>query len=244
MAASPTSILIAVEGIDGAGKTTQVRMLRDALASSGEPPITSKEPTNGPWGKLIKDSATTGRLSLADELDAFLKDRTEHVASLVSPALEQGRIVILDRYFYSSIAYQGSRGANFQEVKEIMEARFPIPDAVFVLDIDPEVGVHRIAHSRGEEPNHFEERGNLAKAREIFKSLSGDNVYHIDGAMSRQTVHAALVAKFIDGALKRRRCSKQYGCDDQIHCAARISGTCEWFRIAHALATPEVLPLL
>ena len=241
MGDASTSILIAVEGIDGAGKTTQVRMLRDTLEAIGEHPVTSKEPTNGPWGKIIKDSATTGRLSLEDELDAFLNDRAEHVASLVSPALAEGRIVILDRYFYSSIAYQGSRGANFQEVQSVMESRFPIPDAVFVLDIEPEVGMHRIAHSRGEEPNHFEERGNLAKAREIFQFLAGDNVYHIDGAMSPPSVHAVMVAKLIDGPLKRKRCAKHYGCDDQIHCTFRITGTCEWFRIARALGTPEVL---
>src|SRR5271166_6015958 len=81
------------------------------------------------------------------------KDRTEHVEKLIGPALDAGKIVILDRYFYSSIAYQGSRGANVAEVKEIMESRFPIPDAVFLLDIDPILSVHRIAHSRQEEPN-------------------------------------------------------------------------------------------
>ena len=64
-----------------------------------------------------------------------------------------------------------------------METRFPIPDAVFILDVDPIVGVHRIAHSRGEEPNHFEERGDLAKAREIFQSLSDPNIFHIDGSI-------------------------------------------------------------
>jgi dTMP kinase len=107
-----TSILIAIEGIDGAGKTTQVQMLREALERIGEHPVASKEPTNGRWGKLIKESATTGRLSIEDELNAFLHDRTEHVDSLVSPELNKGGIVILDRYFYSSIAYQGSRGGE------------------------------------------------------------------------------------------------------------------------------------
>jgi dTMP kinase len=209
VADASTSILIAIEGIDGAGKTTQVTMLREALEQTGEQVIASKEPTNGPWGKLIKESATTGRLSIEDELNAFLHDRTEHVESLVSPALNNGGIVILDRYFYSSIAYQGSRGANVDEIKTLMESRFPIPDAVFVLDIDPVMGIHRIANSRGEEPNHFEERGNLAKAREIFQGLSGASIHHIDGTMSREAVHAEVLAKFIDGALKAKRCAKQ-----------------------------------
>jgi dTMP kinase len=125
-------------------------MLREALERAGEAPVVSKEPTNGRWGKMIKDSATTGRFSIKDELGAFLNDRTERADQLVAPALEQGRIVILDRYFYSSIAYQGSRVASVEQVRTLMESRFPIPDAVFVPDIDPAMGIHRIAHSRGE----------------------------------------------------------------------------------------------
>jgi dTMP kinase len=230
-----TSILIAVEGIDGAGKTTQVRMLREALERAGEIPVVSKEPTNGPWGKIIKDSATTGRLSVEAELDAFINDRTQHVDELIAPALDQGRIVILDRYFYSSIAYQGSRGASVEEVRTVMESRFPIPDAVFVLDIDPAVGIHRIAHSRGEEPNHFEDRANLAKAREIFQAMVGSNIHHIDGAMSPEAVHAELVTRFIDGPLKAKLCAKSYGCDDHFHCTFRITGTCRWFKLAQAI---------
>jgi dTMP kinase len=230
-----SSILIAVEGIDGAGKTTQVRMLREVLERAGESPVVSKEPTNGPWGKIIKDSATTGRLSPEKELNAFIEDRTQHVNELIAPALEQGRIVILDRYFYSSVAYQGSRGANVEEIRTLMESRFPIPDAVFLLDVDPAIGVHRIAHSRGEEPNHFEDRANLAKARELFQGMTGSNIHHIDGAMSREAVHAAIITRFIDGPLKAKLCAKSYGCDNQFDCAFRITGTCKWFKLAQAI---------
>ncbi len=197
-----TSILIAIEGIDGAGKTTQVRMLRKALEDAGEEPVVSKEPTNGKWGKIIKESATLGRLSPEKELDAFVQDRTEHVATIIGPALEAGRIVILDRYFYSSIAYQGSRGASVNEVRSLMESRFPNPDAVFVLDIEPAVGIDRIANSRGEEPNHFEDRSNLSRAREIFQGMSGPNIHHINGANAPEAVHAEIVTRFIDGPLK------------------------------------------
>ena len=236
---SDRGILIAVEGIDGAGKTTQVNLLREALERVGEIPITSKEPTNGPWGKIIKESATAGRLSLKDELDAFIKDRTQHVSELVQPALDNGSIVILDRYFYSSIAYQGSRGEDYRIVKGIMEEKFPIPDAVFILDIDPIVSVHRIANSRGEQPNHFEDRANLAKAREIFNRLSDPNIHNIDGDRSRQAVHAEILDRFIEGALKKKRCAKQYGCDDPFHCTFRITDTCEWVRLARALRSVD-----
>jgi dTMP kinase len=236
-----TSILIAVEGIDGAGKTTQVRMLREALERGGEVPVVSKEPTNGPWGKIIKESATAGRLSVEAELEAFLNDRTEHVGELITPALEHGRIVILDRYFYSSIAYQGSRGASVEEVKALMESRFPIPDVVFVLDIDPAIGIHRIAHSRGEEPNHFEDRTNLAKAREIFQAMAGSNIRHIEGAMSPEAVHSEIITRFIDGPLNAKRCAKHYGCDNHFDCTFRLTGTCEWFKIAQSIGARTIV---
>ena len=170
---SSSPILIAVEGIDGAGKTTQVSMLLAVLEGVGLAAVASKEPTSGKWGRIIKESASTGRLSPEEELDLFIKDRAEHVENLIAPALKEGKIVILDRYFYSTIAYQGSRGANVAEVKSLMEARFPIPDAVFLLDIDADLSAYRIAHVRGEEPNHFEERGNLSMARENIQRNGG-----------------------------------------------------------------------
>lgn len=199
------SIFIAVEGIDGAGKTTQVELLRDALVRRGEEPVVSKEPTNGRWGKLIKDSASTGRLSPEDELAAFIKDRTEHVRNVVLPALANGRVVILDRYFYSSIAYQGARGMDAWKVKHIMESRFPIPDAVFILDVDPSLGIARIAHSRGETPNHFEDYAGLGVAREIFSGMSEPFIHHIDGKMSREAVHERVLKVLADGPLKAKR---------------------------------------
>lgn len=199
-----TSILIAIEGIDGAGKTTQVKLLKEALERTGESLVVSKEPTDGPWGRLIKESATSGRLSAEEELEAFLRDRTEHVATVVRPALEQGKIVILDRYFYSSIAYQGARGLNVEDVKSLMESRFPIPDAVFIIDVDPAIGIHRIAHSRRERPNQFEDLENLARARQIFNSISGDMIHHLDGSAAVGAVHARIMDVLKEGPLKKR----------------------------------------
>ncbi len=238
-----TGILVAVEGIDGAGKTTQVGLLRDALVRAGEEPVISKEPTGGKWGRLIKESATTGRMSPVEELEAFVKDRTEHFETLIDPALLEGRIVILDRYFYSSIAYQGSRGANVTEVASIMQERFPVPDAVYVLDVDPHLSVHRIAHSRNETPNHFEDRKNLSRAREIFNSLKGDEIHPIDGAMSIQAVHSAILDNFIDGALRKKRCAKAYGCDDPFHCTFRITETCGWVKMAKLMRALSEAPV-
>ncbi len=108
--ADDAGILIVFDGIDGGGKTTQAKLLADILTAAGETVVLSKEPTDGPWGKQLRASATTGRMSLADELHAFTEDRKQHVTNLIAPALARGEIVILDRYFYSTIAYQGARG--------------------------------------------------------------------------------------------------------------------------------------
>ena len=100
--------LIAMEGIDGAGKTTQVDLLVEFLRSAGVRVVRSKEPTDGPWGKKIRHSAANGRMTLEQEIEAFVDDRKEHVQNVIAPALNDGQTVVLDRYFYSTIAYQGS----------------------------------------------------------------------------------------------------------------------------------------
>jgi dTMP kinase len=232
---SERGILIAVEGIDGAGKTTQVKKLKQSLRSAGESVVSSKEPTTGQWGSILRRSAQTGRLSLPEELETFIKDRTEHVAQLIQPNLNAGAIVILDRYFYSTIAYQGARGADVNSVTEEMVSRFPVPDAVFVLDVDPVIGIHRIANDRGEEPNHFEDRSSLAEARVIFNQMRGENIFRVDGSMSIQEVRTKIMELFVSGPLRDKRCAKSYGCDDPVHCSFRFSGTCEWWNLKGTL---------
>src|SRR6266516_1826503 len=99
--------LIAIEGIDGAGKTTQAHFVQDKLMSRQLAVIRTKEPTMGHWGQILRDSALTGRLSLEEEVEAFLNDRREHVTNTILPELKAAKIVILDRYYFSTVAYQG-----------------------------------------------------------------------------------------------------------------------------------------
>src|ERR1043166_7217096 len=148
-------VLIAFEGIDGAGKTTQAVQLERILREAGQGVVRSKEPTDGTWGQIIRKSAQNGRLPPKEELEIFIKDREEHVRTLISPALDQGKIVILDRYYFSTLAYQGERGIPVGEMKLRMEELFPIPDAVFLLNVDPELSINRIG-IRGDTHNAFE----------------------------------------------------------------------------------------
>jgi dTMP kinase len=176
-------VFLVFEGIDGAGTSTQIQKLGARLREAGEEPVLSREPTDGPWGRRIRESATTGRMTAEDELQAFIRDRTEHLETLVMPALETGRIVVLDRYFYSTIAYQGTRpGGDPAAVRQLMEGLFPAPDLVLWFDIEPEVALSRIVASRGEVPNEFERQEGLERAREVFRSLDGDHIRRIDAS--------------------------------------------------------------
>src|SRR5262249_15628614 len=161
MRRSDSGLLIAVEGIDGAGKTTQVEFLTEFFTSAGVSVVRSKEPTDGVWGQKIRQSAANGRMALEEELQAFVEDRKEHVREKIGPALSRGATVILDRYFYSTIAYQGSRGGDIDAITDRVLKSAPEPDIVLLLDVPPEVGLSRIAQGRGDTPNAFETVNNL-----------------------------------------------------------------------------------
>lgn len=83
-------------------------------------------------------------MPLEDELQAFERDRREHVDNVIAPALQSGAVVVLDRYYYSTLAYQGSRGPNVTDVDRRMRAIAPTPDVVVLLDVPPEIGLTRI----------------------------------------------------------------------------------------------------
>jgi dTMP kinase len=189
-------LLIVIEGIDGTGKSTQARHLAEWLVAQGREVVLSREPTDGPWGAQLRASAATGRLSPEDELRYFLNDRRQHVAETISPALAAGKVVILDRYYFSTMAYQGARGFDPAEIRRLNEQFAPVPDLLLILDIDVNMALQRIG-SRGDSANAFEQRENLQRCREIFLSLKDEPFTRVIdssgtpdevGARIRQTV--------------------------------------------------------
>ena len=166
-------MFIVIEGIDGTGKSTQARRLADHFISQGRTVLLSREPTDGPWGTLLRNSAETGRLSPEEELETFLKDRRQHVEEKIRPALERGEIVILDRYYFSTMAYQGVRGFDPSEIRRKNEVFAPVPDLLLIFDLDVDTAISRIG-SRGDTINEFEQRSNLTRCREIFLSLADE----------------------------------------------------------------------
>jgi len=164
-------ILIAIEGIDGAGKTTQSRLLCDRLAESRYAAVCLHEPTDGKWGKRIRDLALNGRhtVSPEQESDFFYFDRIEDVEKNIKPALRQKKVIVMDRYYLSNVAYQGATGLNPDAIEKRNEKIAPKPDITIILDVDPEVALERIRKGRDETPNHFERKEYLGKVRRVFK---------------------------------------------------------------------------
>ncbi len=167
----PHGFLIAVEGIDGAGKTSLATLLAQWCGERGLACAISKEPTSLKWGQELRASAKAGRLTLERELELFELDRRQHVQQTIGPALAADGIVILDRYYWSTAAYQGARGADPQQVMAHNATFAPAPDLVLVLDSEVDVGLHRI-RARGDKPNEFEGKSALQQAREIFRSIA------------------------------------------------------------------------
>jgi len=166
-------IFIVIEGIDGTGKSTQVRLLADWFSAQGRDVLASREPTDGPWGKKLRDSAVIGRLEPAEELEYFLKDRRQHVEEVIAPALAAGKVVILDRYYFSTMAYQGARGFDPAEIRRLNEKFAPPPDLLLILDLEVAAAHQRIG-SRGDSANAFEQREALERCRQIFLSLKDE----------------------------------------------------------------------
>jgi dTMP kinase len=166
-------LFIVLEGIDGTGKSTQARRLGEWFKSRGREVVISREPTDGPWGKKLRESAATGRLSPQDELQYFLNDRRQHVEEKIAPALAAGKVVILDRYYFSTMAYQGARGFDPAEIRRMNEAFAPVPDLLLILDLDVDTAHDRIGH-RGDSTNEFEKHESLTRCREIFLSLKDE----------------------------------------------------------------------
>lgn len=131
------------------------------------------EPTEGPWGKKLRESGVTGRHSPEVELQYFINDRKQHVEELINPSLLAGKIVILDRYYFSNMAYQGALGLDPGDIREKNEAFAPIPDLLLIMDLDVDAALKRIG-ARGDTANEFEKRDNLERCREIFLSLKNE----------------------------------------------------------------------
>ena len=170
-------VLVNLEGIDGCGKSTQSKLLLEKLEGEGEKVIILKEPTKRPHGQKLWDMLHGKRKATNEEiLELFVLDRKQHVEEKIEPALDSGAVVLMDRYYYSSMAYQVTGGIDVEEIREKHEFA-PKPDVVLIFDLPVSVALERVkGHSDADE---FEKEEHLEKVREAYLDLENDPLVRI-----------------------------------------------------------------
>jgi dTMP kinase len=187
--------LIVFEGVDGSGKSTQLALLADALRACGREVVETGEPYDCEWGRTIRAMARTPEGVAPElELEWFLEQRRVHVREVLGPELAAARVVLSDRYFLSTVAYQGARGLDAERLLAESEAEFPIPDLVLLLEVDAERGLRRVAARGGPREPAFEERAFLERVAAIFHGLDRDYIAHIAADGEVEAVHHRVVA--------------------------------------------------
>lgn len=187
--------LIALEGIDGTGKSTQIELLAEVLRQEGRGVVVTREPTDGVYGQQIRRLyQARDSVSRQDELELFLADRRQHVAQLIAPSLAQGKVVITDRYYFSTAAYQGVVGFDPEAIIRQNELFAPVPDLVILLELPPAQAVMRIQQYRQDSLNHFEQEEGLRQVAQVFQSLDREYIKRVDGSQEIGVVHSQIVA--------------------------------------------------
>lgn len=181
--------LIIFEGTDGTGKSTQLELLAEALRAQHHQVVATREPTTGPFGMKIRELyVNRERFTPEEELELFIADRKEHVADCILPALQKGQIVLCDRYYLSTAAYQGAIGFDPEEII-IRNSFAPAPDLAFIFSAPPEISMHRITQSRGDQPNDFEKLDSLRKVAAIFAGMDKPYIRRVDATLAISEIH-------------------------------------------------------
>lgn len=186
--------LIAFEGIDGTGKSTHCKLLAEYLEDIGVDVLSLREPTNGVWGKKIREVIARGRngISPEEELELFINDRKDDVNRNIKPALENNRVVLIDRYYLSTAAYQGALGLDPESICRDNEIFAPAPDLVLLFMTSPEECIKRIEKTR-KGFSAFEKIDYLKEVQLIFDSFSRPEIKRIDSDREKDEVHADVV---------------------------------------------------
>lgn len=223
MEADPSSArpaFIVVEGLDGAGTTTQTRMLVERLNADGRSAVRTREPSDGPIGTLIRQmlgmrvvapDGDDGHKPVRRDVLAllFAADRLDHIDAEIEPALREDRIVVSDRYYHSSFAYQADtddeQGTFDTDWVRTLNARALEPDLTLFLEAAPEVCLERL-RQRGRR-DIYENRDELESLHRRYRAVvdelvaDGQRVVRIDAERSIDEVHETIVAEVSDAIL-------------------------------------------
>lgn len=196
--AKKIGVFICIEGLDGSGKTTQAKLLVKKLKKTYDVIYTS-EPSNGLIGSFIRKGYLYGNNRLSPFVEAllFAADRIEHIENEIIPALNNGKVVISDRYVFSSLAYQGAGKVSLDWIKTI-NIKVILPDLAIFLDVDPEKVFHRLNSKKSVMENLETQR----KVREVYlKFVKDKKLILINGNNSKTKVAKeifSLVQNFLD----------------------------------------------
>jgi dTMP kinase len=195
---SEKGTFICIEGLDGCGKTTQAKLLAKKLRKSHNA-IYTAEPSRGKIGAFIRKRClySEKRLSIVAEALLFAADRVEHVENDVLPALNEGRLVISDRYVYSSLAYQGAAGLSLEWIEKVNEHALK-PDLAIFLDVDPKTVMQRLKPKR----SVMETMETQQRVRNVYlKFVAKGELVRLDGNRTEDEVSEGLIAlvlKFLE----------------------------------------------
>ena len=191
---------ICIEGLDASGKTTQARRLVRNLRQRGFEAVYTTEPSSGEIGRFIRARILQRRKRVPSVVEAllFAVDRIDHVERRIKPALQEGKVVVCDRYMFSSIAYQGAAGLNMKWIEEINRSALP-PDLAIYLDVPPEVVVKRMKRKR----SVMERLQVQRRVREVYmKLVESGRLMPIDGNRPADEVSKNILKVALD-LLKR-----------------------------------------
>jgi dTMP kinase len=170
---------ITLEGGEGAGKSTQARLLAEALCDQGLAVLRTREPGGSPGAEMLRDLLLTGPIDWSPQAETLLHfaARAEHVAKTIVPALEAGMWVVCDRFYDSTLAYQGyGQGADVTAIRAQIGLLGIAPDLTLVLDVSPDVAERRL-RQRGGTVDRYEQAGAdfHARVNDGFRRIAADN---------------------------------------------------------------------
>lgn len=181
---------VVFEGLDGSGQSTQAGLLREFLMEKGFNVILTKEPTlDSEAGNRIRKILDKEIKVSPEELqELMVEDRKEHLEKVIIPALKEGKIVISDRYFFSTFAFGSADGLDLEKLIK-MNNQFLYPDIIFLLKVSPLVCIERIKN-RGDRVALFEKEEKLSEVWKTYKILPDrlENIFVIDGEKSIEEV--------------------------------------------------------